>query len=125
MGGQTQVLRVRDNIPYSKLENINLKNILFKQNIGSQSGIYHQVDQHHDLDFVLDWRLIEAAASALKKNKNVFGTFYIANTDRAVGARLSYEVSKKYKAKGLPKETIHYKFKRPTYIIRNCKDYFM
>ena len=37
--------------------------------------------------------------------------FTIKNTDRTVGTILSNEITKKYKAAGLPDDTIHFKFK--------------
>src|SRR5690606_38421471 len=38
-------------------------------------------------------------------------SFKIQNTNRSVGALLSNEVSKLYKSKGLPEDTIHFHFK--------------
>jgi glutamate synthase (NADPH/NADH) large chain len=37
--------------------------------------------------------------------------FIIRNTDRTTGALLSNEISKKYKGKGLPEDTIRFHFK--------------
>jgi glutamate synthase (NADPH/NADH) large chain len=55
--------------------------------------------------------LLEAAKGALDEGETVEQKFVIRNIDRTVGALLSHEVSKKYKAKGLPEDTIHFRFK--------------
>ncbi len=58
----------------------------------------------------LDWRLIEEAEKAIKEKKKVWLFHHIKNTDRATGAMLSGEISKKYGEKGLPEDTIHVAF---------------
>ena len=47
----------------------------------------------------------------LKQQKAVKAEFLIKNTDRTTGTILSNEITKKYKAAGLPDNTIHFKFK--------------
>ena len=42
--------------------------------------------------------------------EKVFASFAIKNTDRTAGTILSNEITKIYKAEGLPDETIHFKF---------------
>jgi len=53
---------------------------------------------------------VETAKNALASQIPTSGQFNIINTDRTVGALLSYEISCKYKGKGLPEDTIQYKF---------------
>jgi glutamate synthase (NADPH/NADH) large chain len=60
---------------------------------------------------VLDWLLLAAAAPALKDGKKVTASFPIKNTDRATGTLLSNEISKLYKAAGLPENSLHFSFK--------------
>ena len=55
--------------------------------------------------------LVEAAKPALDDGEPVQDKFIIRNTDRTTGALLSNEISKKYKGKGLPEDTIHFQFK--------------
>jgi glutamate synthase (NADPH/NADH) large chain len=45
-----------------------------------------------------------------KNRQRVAASFPIKNTDRTVGTILSNEISKKYKAAGLPDDTIHFTF---------------
>ncbi len=59
---------------------------------------------------VLDWKLLEAAQPALEKGEKVRAEFSIKNTNRTTGTILSNEISKRYKAAGLPDDTIHFKF---------------
>jgi glutamate synthase (NADPH/NADH) large chain len=62
------------------------------------------------LEKVLDWKLLEAAKPALEKQEKITASFDIKNTDRTAGTILSNEITKIYKAAGLPDETIHFKF---------------
>ena len=59
----------------------------------------------------LDWKLIEAAKPALENQEKITAQFPIINTDSTVGTLLSNEITKKYRAAGLPEDTIHFKFK--------------
>ena len=59
---------------------------------------------------VLDWKLLEAAKPALENQEKVTASFDIKNTDRTAGTILVNEITKKYKAEGLPDDTIHFKF---------------
>jgi glutamate synthase (NADPH/NADH) large chain len=63
-------------------------------------------DQIHKIHDVLDRRLIEKCLAALDKKIPTALEFPIHNTDRAVGAMLSYEVSKRFGAHGLPENFV-------------------
>jgi glutamate synthase (NADPH/NADH) large chain len=58
--------------------------------------------QVHKLDDVMDRLLIEKCRTALDKKYPAAFELGIKNTDRAVGAMLSYEVSKRFGGGGLP-----------------------
>jgi glutamate synthase (NADPH/NADH) large chain len=58
----------------------------------------------------LDWKLLQAAQPALEKKQRVAASFPIKNTDRTAGTILSNEITKIYKAEGLPEDTIHFTF---------------
>jgi glutamate synthase (NADPH/NADH) large chain len=73
--------------------------------------LYKQIEQDFELEKVLDWKLVDAAGPALEEAEQVQEKFIIRNTDRSVGALLSNEISKRYKGKGLPDDTIHFQFK--------------
>jgi glutamate synthase (NADPH) large chain len=54
---------------------------------------------------------LAAAGSALERQQKVEAAFAIKNTDRSTGTLLSNEITKLYKAAGLPENTIHFKYK--------------
>ncbi|MGV3768243.1 MAG: glutamate synthase large subunit [Chitinophagaceae bacterium] len=110
MVGQVQFLETRDNITHWKYSKLDLSPILYKEPDADSTGLYKQEEQDHGIADVLDWKLLETAKPALEKKERVFGSFNIKNTDRTVGTILSNEVTKRYKAEGLPEDTIHLKF---------------
>src|SRR5690606_37125200 len=74
-------------------------------------GLFKSKEQDHKIDQVLDRRLISHAKPALDHRKKITGEFSIRNTDRATGAMLSHQVSKRYGSEGLPEGTIEYQFR--------------
>ncbi|MBN1980576.1 MAG: glutamate synthase large subunit [Chitinivibrionales bacterium] len=64
---------------------------------------------HHRTD-MLDEQLIQKSQPALERNESVNLFAAIGNTDCAVGARLSSEVSKRFGSAGLAADTIRCKF---------------
>jgi glutamate synthase (NADPH/NADH) large chain len=110
MVGQVDALTMRKNVHHWKFKNLDLSGILYKEPAEDSVGLYHTERQDHGLANVLDWTLLEAAKPALEKQQKVKASFNIKNTDRTTGAIVSNEISKLYKAAGLPKDTIHFKF---------------
>jgi glutamate synthase (NADPH/NADH) large chain len=111
MVGQTQLLKRRDGIKHWKYKHLDLSPIIFKADVDAEVGLYKQMKQAHPKDdAILDWKLIEAAKASLENKTPTTAQFNIINTDRTVGAMLSYEISLKYKGTGLPEDTIQYKF---------------
>ncbi|UXI00878.1 glutamate synthase large subunit [Photobacterium sp. TY1-4] len=102
MVGQSQKLKIRDNISHWKYQNLNLSPVLHIEPARAEDGVYQQREQDHALETILDRRLIETAAPALYEGKTVEATFDIINTDRSTGTMLSNEISKIYKDQGLP-----------------------
>lgn len=111
MIGQVDRLDVNDLENNWKHEHINLAPILYKEPMSLDTALFKQEEQDHELGAVLDWKLIERAKAALENAESVEGSFEISNRNRAVGTMLSNEISKVYLGPGLPKGTIHYKFK--------------
>ncbi len=110
MVGQADYLEVRDDIKHWKYKNLDLSPILYKEPASLYTGLYNTELQDHGLDAVLDWKLLEAAKPALENGQKVKASFNIINTDRTAGTILSNEISKKYKAAGLPDDTLHFTF---------------
>ena len=74
-------------------------------------ALYHTTGQRHDLDDVLDRRIIASARAAVDAREEVNLDYAIKNTDRAVGAMLSGEIAAKYGEAGLLDSTVNIKFK--------------
>jgi len=111
MVGQADVLRVREDLDFWKLKTLDLSPIITKLDSEPDVGLYKQMEQDHEIERVLDRKLIEIAKPALDKADQVTAEYKIKNTDRAVGAMLSNEISKIYGGVGLPDGTIHIKLK--------------
>ena len=109
MVGQVDRLEIKEGDQW-KMSNLNLDAILYKHPTSLDTASFHQEEQDHGIESVLDKKLIKAAESALKDVNPVKASFTISNQDRAVGAMLSNEVSKIYLGPGLPKDTIQYHF---------------
>ena len=110
MVGQVDYLEKRENILHWKYSKLDLSPILYKEHASKFTGLFKSEEQDHGLNEVLDWKLLKAARPALDNFEKVSASFDIRNTDRTTGTILSNEISKKYKAAGLPEDTIHFKF---------------
>jgi len=110
MIGQVDNLEVRDDITHWKYKNLDLSPVLYKEPASSYTGLYCSEEQDHGIQGILDWKLLEAAKPALEHKEKVRASFPIINTDRTAGTVLSNEITKRYKAAGLPENTIHFKF---------------
>ena len=110
MVGQVDCLETKNNGKHWKYRKLDLSAILYKEPNSLYTGLYKKQEQDHLLDEQLDWKLLEAAKPAIERKQKVAASFKICNTDRAVGAILSNEISKKYSSAGLPDDTIQFKF---------------
>lgn len=111
MIGQSDRLAIRDNITHWKHQNLDLSKILYRTPQDSEVGLFKQEEQDHGIDNVLDWKLLKKVKPSIESLQPIKVDFKIQNTDRAVGALLSHEISKKYGLQGLPQNTLHLKFK--------------
>jgi glutamate synthase (NADPH/NADH) large chain len=110
MVGQVEGLEMRDNINHWKYSRLDLSAVLYKEPADATTDLYHTETQDHGLAAILDWQLLKAAQPAIEQGKKVTASFPIKNTDRATGTLLSNEISRHYKANGLPDTTIHITF---------------
>jgi len=69
-------------------------------------AVSHEEEQDHALEDVLDTKIISQARPALEKGEKVKISLEVSNLDRAVGAMLSNEISRRYGESGLPENTI-------------------
>lgn len=110
MIGQVDCLEMRDDIHHWKYNQLDLSSILYKESASENTALYKQEEQDHGISDVLDWKLLKAAQPAISNGQRVAASFPIKNTDRTAGTILSNEITKKYKAEGLPDDTIHFTF---------------
>jgi len=110
MVGQADNLEMRESIEHWKYKNLDLSAILYKEPNSLYTGLFCSEEQDHGLSESLDWKLLAAAQSAIDNKEKITASFVIKNTDRTAGTILSNEITKKYKAAGLPENTIHFNF---------------
>jgi glutamate synthase (NADPH) large chain len=112
MVGQVEKLELRDNIDHWKLKNIDLSGMLFREPSSLDVALFKQEDQDHGIADQIDLtHFLLLAAPAIENGTKVKGEYDVINVNRSIGTILSNEITKKYGAKGLPKDTIHLKLK--------------
>src|SRR5450755_1302846 len=109
MVGQVDYLERRENVNHWKFSKLDLSSILYKEHSTKPSELFKSEEQDHGLTEVLDWKLLEAAKPAIESGQKISAAFKVKNTDRTIGTILSNEISKIFKAKGLPADSIHFK----------------
>jgi glutamate synthase (NADPH/NADH) large chain len=110
MVGQVDCLEVREGVTHWKYDKLDLSPILYKEPASPHTGLYKMEEQDHGIADVLDWKLLKAAQPAIDKQERIAASFPVRNIDRTIGTILSNEITKKYKADGLPDDTIHFNF---------------
>ncbi len=110
MVGQSHLLHQRTEGVNRKAASVDLKPVLYREPTGGLREYSCEL-QDHGLGGVLDRKLIRAAKPALEDGTSMTAAFDIINTDRAVGAMLSHEISKRYGKEGLPEDSIAFRFR--------------
>jgi glutamate synthase (NADPH/NADH) large chain len=110
MVGQTQSLKLLDNIEHPKYKGIDLSPLLFQEANAEGQTLYCSIEQKHLIHDIIDRKMMVDASAALENQTPVNLEYPVVNTDRTIGAMLSNEISKKYHAQGLPDNTIRVKF---------------
>jgi glutamate synthase (NADPH/NADH) large chain len=103
-------LLIQRKSPKPKSAAVDLSPLLYRaqgpDNIPGGKETHCVQDQIHKIDNILDRQLIEKCFTALDKKIPRALQFPIRNTDRAVGAMLSYEVSRRFGGQGLPENFV-------------------
>jgi glutamate synthase (NADPH/NADH) len=108
MVGHCEVLRVREDLRTPKTENIDLSLVLTPaHSLRPGVATYNVRKQDHKLHTRLDNKLISESELSLDRGLTTRIETDIGNTDRTLGATLSYHISKRFGEKGLPTDTIH------------------
>ncbi len=113
MVGQSDYLEFEETEDRWKFSNLDLSPILYKEPISLDTALFHQENQDHGIERVLDRTLIKIAQPFLTDGDPVHGVFTITNEDRAVGTMLSNEITKQYTSSAMAEAVrsgIHFKF---------------
>lgn len=108
MVGHSEMLQMREDLRTPKTANIDLGLILTPaHHLRPGVATYNVRKQDHKLHTRLDNKLIAESELALEKGLPCRIESDMVNTDRALGATLSYQISRRYGEAGLPQDTIH------------------
>ncbi|MBX3090555.1 MAG: glutamate synthase large subunit [Cryobacterium sp.] len=101
--GRTEIIDASRAVSHWKADGLNLEPIL---KVGDLEAVRHSRDQDHELQDHFDNQLVrdcdEVFASGMQRRFELA----VSNTDRAVGALLGHEVTRRMGAGGLPEGTI-------------------
>ena len=107
MIGRVDALKQRDDVEQEKAEKLDLSAILAEP---AGDNRYKTEPQTHEIEDALDWDLIEEAEAAIESGEPVYIDRDISTVNRAVGATLSNEISKRHGIDGLADGTIRIDF---------------
>ena len=110
MIGRVDLLEPCRAVEHWKTANLDFAAILYQPQVPPEVGRFCSRPQDHGLERALDHRLIADTHTAVDLKHPVKLSLPIRNRNRAVGAMLSWEISKRYGEEGLPPDTITVKF---------------
>jgi glutamate synthase domain-containing protein 3 len=111
MIGRTDLLKVNKNVNFWKAKELDFSKIFYKLEVKKSQSVRCSIKQNHNINQVLDKRLIKLSEAALKGKATVRGEFEINNTNRTTGAMLSGKVCSLFGEGGLIDDSINFKFK--------------
>jgi glutamate synthase domain-containing protein 2/glutamate synthase domain-containing protein 1/glutamate synthase domain-containing protein 3 len=110
MIGRTDLLEVNKAILPWKANKIDFSKILYKPTVTKNVSVYKTIEQKHEIDSILDLKLIKQAHAAIHHHEKVTIEMPIENINRTTGATLSGNVCLHNGENGLPENTLHCKF---------------
>ena len=110
MVGQTHKLNTNKAIKHYKAKGLDLSNILHTPSNYTQMTVKNTEKQDHNLDTVLDFKILKDSHRALYRKEKMTLDYPITNTNRTVGTIVSHEISKIYGHLGLPEDTLNINF---------------
>ena len=110
MVGQVHKLDRNPVIDHFKAQGIDLSPILHQVDVPKGTKFYNTKKQKHEVNTSIEFEILEQAHPALFRKEKITLDFPIRNTDRAVGAIISNEISKIYGSDGLPDNTLKINF---------------
>ena len=111
MIGRTDRLEAKKAVDHWKAKGLDFSKILYQPDVAPEVGRFCQMKQDHGIDRSLDMTtLLALAQPAITNGEKVVAELPIRNVNRVTGTIVSGEVTKKHGAKGLPEDTIKFKF---------------
>jgi glutamate synthase (ferredoxin) len=111
MVGRVDKLEARKAIHHWKAKGLDLNNLLYSPDAGSDVGRFCQIPQDHGLEKSLDvTKLLDICKPAIERGEKVKAELPIRNVNRVTGTIVGSEVTRKYGAAGLPEDTIELNF---------------
>lgn len=107
--GRTDLIEIKPRPEGSKAALVDFSRLLHR--VDTDAAICHCTEQEHEIDTVLDRRILADAQSAIDGQTLIELEYPIRNTDRSAGTMLSGAVCKRYGHAGLPDETIRVTFR--------------
>ena len=107
--GRTDLIEIKPRPEGSKAALVDFSRLLHR--VDTDAAICHSTEQEHEIDTVLDHRILADAQSAIDGQTPIELEYPIRNTDRSAGTMLSGAVCKQYGHAGLPDETIRVTFR--------------
>jgi glutamate synthase domain-containing protein 3 len=111
MVGRTDLLDGKKAIEHWKAKGLDFSALLHRPHVPEGVATYCCEVQDHGIERALDHRIIELSKDAIEHQRPVSFDLDIHNSNRTVGAMLSYEIAKRYGEDGLPDDTIQIRFK--------------
>ena len=110
MVGQTHKINSNKAIKHYKAKGLDLSSILYRPAAYKEMIVKNTEQQDHNLEGVLDFTILKDSHRALYRKEKMNLDYPIKNTNRAVGAIVSNEISKIYGHLGLPEDTLNINF---------------
>jgi glutamate synthase (NADPH) large chain len=104
--GHAEVLDAARAVDHWKAAGLDIAPIFHVPDLPDGAALLNTGGQDHGLEKALDNELIELCAPALETGERVRAELPIRNVNRTVGTMLGHEVTKRYRADGLPDGTI-------------------
>ncbi|TDO50042.1 glutamate synthase (NADPH/NADH) large chain [Kribbella sp. VKM Ac-2527] len=108
--GHADVVDIQRAVDHWKADGLDLTPILHVPSLPEGAARHQTVLQDHGLDKALDIELIRICSPALESGEPVRAQLPIRNVNRTVGTMLGHEITKRYRAAGLPDGTIDLTF---------------
>ena len=107
--GRTDLIEIKPREEGSKAALVDFSRLLHR--VDTDAAICHCTEQEHEIDTVLDRRILADAQPAIDGQTPIELEYPIRNTDRSAGTMLSGAICKQYGHAGLPDETIRVTFR--------------